>query len=447
MSSDSGDSFNIPVLCWLAIAILAVLALGRVAKGSEGEDCHAPEYFGICDPFVPGTVIRVTDYEPFIVISPWPDSPAERAGICPDDEIVAINGVSAIENTVQRMLRELVSELPMSVVLQVRRGEREMELSVPRVRESTLAYLSRQKFLRNRLVPLEQTLEGLHQLEEFVRRELAQSGLKEVGTVLCPMDTPEDRAMEFSKFLREIVFTPRLPGGPAKLRELTTPMARDPDGYAPGFRALMLKKPDEVRVYGVLPDSPAHRAGLWVGDEVLEINAHPIPASSEELENLLFEPNKFRSVSIKVRRNSSVRTLKFNTQIAQEFAHPERAKILPEGTPSKQDHFLGLHLRYSHKLQEAVVERVAYPSPAFEEGVHVGDLILAMNGVPIDQLEPQRIEALLRPSSAPKSTLRVLRAGHKLSFQLIPIKRGEALATIGWKWTKHGPTPEHCPGQ
>src|SRR5712691_7613669 len=152
-------SLVVPILCLVSV----VLPLFPKDPANTSA-CDVFEILGICDPYVPGTIISFPEKQPIIVISTWPLGPAENAGVCPGDRILAVNGISASENTSTRMLKEIVSGSDTWVHLTVRRGKVDMELDVPRVRESTLAWLSKQKYVRvgglpdaAALVPLDET--------------------------------------------------------------------------------------------------------------------------------------------------------------------------------------------------------------------------------------------------------------------------------------------------
>ena len=127
---------------------LACVALSARQPSTDPQECDAPSISGICDPFVPGTIIgRSPDGKTINVHNTWPDGPAEKAGICPGDQIVAINGIPVPGHNIQQMLKEIVSPTSSPITLKVKRGGQDMEFQFDRVRESTLALLSHEKYM------------------------------------------------------------------------------------------------------------------------------------------------------------------------------------------------------------------------------------------------------------------------------------------------------------
>jgi C-terminal processing protease CtpA/Prc len=106
---------------------------------------------------------------------------------------------------------------------------------------------------------------------------------------------------------------------------------------------------------------------------------------------------------------------------------------------------LGFVLLYAENPREAMVDEVDYPSPAFDAGLHVGDRILAVNAVPVEQINRQQLGEMLQPKGDSELRLEVSRLGKKQSFQIKPVTYAQAEAKIGRKITKKGPVPEHCP--
>jgi len=102
---------------------------------------------------------------------------------------------------------------------------------------------------------------------------------------------------------------------------------------------------------------------------------------------------------------------------------------------------LGVQVIPSEESREAIIAYVHYPSPAFEAGLHVGDLVLTVNGLPIAQIERQNLNKLLTPTDTTQIVLEVSRLQKKMSFALTPVTYRAALASIGRKPTKFGTTP------
>jgi S1-C subfamily serine protease len=84
----------IVIVSGLIAAWVIPRSLLGASKPQGAATCDAPEYFGVCDPYVPGTIIEPSDKKPILVATTWPGGPADKAGICAGDKIVAVNGVS-----------------------------------------------------------------------------------------------------------------------------------------------------------------------------------------------------------------------------------------------------------------------------------------------------------------------------------------------------------------
>jgi hypothetical protein len=86
-----------------ALALLSGFATAQLATSVPG--CPAPSYFGICNPYVPGVFICADDNGAISVISTWHDGPAEKAGMCPGDKIVAVDQAVAGGSSWDRLER------------------------------------------------------------------------------------------------------------------------------------------------------------------------------------------------------------------------------------------------------------------------------------------------------------------------------------------------------
>ncbi len=433
-----------------ASLLLVCTAYGAQQVSTSRQDCEAPLYFGICDPYVPGTVIgRSPDMKAINVIATWPDGPAEKAGICPADQIIAVNGIPVPGHTWEQMLKEIVSPSPSPIVLKVMRGKQEMDFRFDRARESTLAQLSHQKFMRRRvlfdgfqstLVPADETREEVEDLARFYDGVNRRVGFKFVDGTDVPEGTPEEqfRKLQATRF-----------GGPEHERWVGwTRLALGENSYTLGFNAVLLKNPEEVLVNLVVPNSPAQRAGLFPGDQILDAGGHPVSGLNEkQLSELILKPDEQREVILKLRRGPSTVSLKIETQRIKEIfdASPyQRLGDYADQTKA-ETRIVGFHLLYAENPREAMVDQIDYPSPAFDLGLHVGDRILAVNAVPIEQITRQQLGEMLQPKGDSELRLEVLRLGKKLVFQIKPVTYGRAEAKIGRKITKKGLVPEHCP--
>ncbi len=141
--------------CYLAICIRLLIApdVTLAQKPVTAKDCPY-EIYGICDPYVPGTIINPEGN----IHDVWLFSPAERAGICPGDKVVKVNEKPF-------SIEDLVGTAPSIIQLRVKRKNEEFVRKVGRVRESELRVLSRIKevYVKSgiRRVPIYQDPEGL----------------------------------------------------------------------------------------------------------------------------------------------------------------------------------------------------------------------------------------------------------------------------------------------
>jgi len=432
---------------WLvALAVLVAFALnGQAQEARKDSRCDAPQYFGMCDPYVPGTMVSFPPKRPIIVVDTWHDGPAERAGVCPGDMIVAVNGVVAAENTMDRMLHEIVSAKRSPVVLAVKRGDQNLEFRVGRVRESTLAKLSCQKFFSARSigrhaveVPASEKRTEFNSYIDFLERLEQREGLTRIEGLDVPAGTPPEQVKRLLRYSS---------GGPENSREAQQ-FAPSGGKYSFGFSVLVLKNPTEVLIDRVYPQSPAFRAGLLPGDRVLEIGGREIPASGD-VKALILEPDQERSLSLEVDRAGERPTVELRSELIERIVAADSRRDLP--LPSRPLHFdpsiyiLGIRVLYSPDPREAMVSQVEWPSPAFDAGLHVGDSILAINGVPISGISREELSNLLVPEGALPWALQISRLGKKKTFTVIPVTYRQAEESIGRKPARYQFVPQGCP--
>jgi predicted metalloprotease with PDZ domain len=109
------------------------------------------------------------------------------------------------------------------------------------------------------------------------------------------------------------------------------------------------------------------------------------------------------------------------------------------------EYFVGIAVNYDQQRREAVVAEVLFPSPAFNAGVHPGDVILTIKGTPLAKLGRGQLIGAFAPTDSKQLSVVLMRSGKRMTVQLVPVKYGEALHSIGRKITRFGPAPLHCP--
>jgi C-terminal processing protease CtpA/Prc len=226
-----------------------------------------------------------------------------------------------------------------------------------------------------------------------------------------------------------------------------TGFAVGPDSYSAGFSAILVTDPDQVWVESVLPNFSAHRAGLFPGDQLLEVNGKSTSGLNiQQIRDLLFKPDEQRQLDLEVDRAGSTVRLELETQKWKEFQESNFNQPVPRAVPPSGDEYiLGIFALHAEKPREAIVAQIDYPSPAFDAGLHVGDLLRAINGIRIKRLDRQELSQLLTPTTSTRIVLEVSRLKRKMTFSLTPVTYRTALASIGRKLTKLGVAPQQCP--
>ncbi|MCS6977313.1 MAG: PDZ domain-containing protein [Gemmatales bacterium] len=150
------------------------------------------------------------------------------------------------------------------------------------------------------------------------------------------------------------------------------------------------------RVAAIQPDSPAAKAGLKVGDWLLEVAGKAI-TSSESLRETLLSHAPGEEIALRIRRGDETRELK-----ARLTALSRPMRLSSERT------FIGLQLEESRGEGEgAAVARVVPDSPAANAGIRPGDVVLKINGENLTRAsELSDVVASRRPGDVLTLTLR-----------------------------------------
>ena len=179
-----------------------------------------------------------------------------------------------------------------------------------------------------------------------------------------------------------------------------------------------LKRPDGALVSNVAPDSAAAAAGLKSGDVIIEVNGEPVVRSGE-LSSLIGMSAPGEHVKLKIWRDRSERVVEAKLGTAER-----EPKQVADASANAEPGTLGLALRpltrdekREAKLDNGlVVEEVG--GAAERAGIQAGDVLLAINGKPVQSIE--QIKSVL--AAKPKSVaLLVQREGEKI---FVPVRIG-----------------------
>jgi serine protease Do len=179
-----------------------------------------------------------------------------------------------------------------------------------------------------------------------------------------------------------------------------------------------LKQPDGALVANVAPESPAAAAGLKSGDVVTEVNGQPIVRSGE-LSSLIGMSAPGEKVKLKVWRERASREIEAKlgaadpagTQLADADGGVAPGQLGLAMRPLNRD-----ERREAKVDQGLVIENVS--GPAAKAGIEPGDVLLAINGKPVQSVD--QVKQVLQ--GKPKGVaLLVQRDGEKI---FVPVKLG-----------------------
>lgn len=156
-----------------------------------------------------------------------------------------------------------------------------------------------------------------------------------------------------------------------------------------------LDKPSGTLVAAVTEGSPAEKSGLRTGDTILKVNGADIKGP-KELSRAVAGIKPGTSVDMTVFRDGKQRDIKVSIG---EMPGEKQASINPErDSGPAADQKLGLALAPAEDGEGVVVADVMPGSPAAEQGIRQGDVILEVDGAFVDQ--PDAAVAAIRQSSA-----------------------------------------------
>jgi len=179
-----------------------------------------------------------------------------------------------------------------------------------------------------------------------------------------------------------------------------------------------LKRVGGALVANVAPDSAAAVAGLKSGDVITDVNGEPVVRSGS-LSSLIGMSAPGERVRLKVWRDRSERPIE-----AKLGGAGAEAKEVADASGAAEKGQLGLSLRplTRDEKREAKIESglvvEGVDGPAERAGIVAGDVLLAINGKPVQTLEQVKSVMAFRPKSV---ALLVQRDGEKI---FVPVKVG-----------------------
>jgi len=179
-----------------------------------------------------------------------------------------------------------------------------------------------------------------------------------------------------------------------------------------------LKRPDGALVANVADGSAAAAAGLKSGDVITEVNGQPVVRSGE-LSSLIGMAAPGEHVKLKVWRDHAAREIDAKLGGAEA-----KGTELADADGAVQPGQLGLSMRpltrderREAKLEQGlVIENV--DGPAAKAGIEPGDVLLAINGRPVQSIEQVKLVLQGKPKSV---ALLVQRDGDKI---FVPVNLG-----------------------
>ena len=186
--------------------------------------------------------------------------------------------------------------------------------------------------------------------------------------------------------------------------------------------SLGLGEPKGAIVVRVTEDSPAARAGVKVGDTVLEVNGEAVKGP-RDLARKIAHIAPGRTARITVLRDGERREL--TVKIGKMPSDEKLARAFGDGkaAPASAE-ALGLKLKTADDGQGVLIAGVAPDSQAARKGLKPGDIILEVAGIEVNSPEAVKAAIAKAAKKGKKSVLFLVRSGDAQRFVALSMKKG-----------------------
>ncbi|MEO5703159.1 MAG: DegQ family serine endoprotease [Gammaproteobacteria bacterium] len=187
-----------------------------------------------------------------------------------------------------------------------------------------------------------------------------------------------------------------------------------------------MANPEGALIAKVLPESPAAKSNLQVGDVVVKFDGKPIVESSD-LPRLVGSSKIGAQISIDVIRNGKPLTIA--TRI-EELPKEEEVKLSDAAPKAAVDNRLGIVVadmtaeqRKQFEIKTGVLVQQVNNGPALKAGIQRGDLVLSINNVEIDSTE--RFNTVVKSLPSDKSVPVLVQRGEGALFLALKIEKDD----------------------
>lgn len=223
-------------------------------------------------------------------------SPAERAGIHPGDQVLAVNGAPVQD--IRQAAKLIHSNGPAPVTLRLKSDGKILEMIVGPEKRSAI---------------------------------FARNGKKIVSGAIVPEDTTQaevDRMVNFDG--RRLV-----------ARVFPTHYPADPEIYYPGFEIFVLRTPARAAVGGI-EDGPASRAGIHWGDVLISVNGAPVAGKTPSELEQMFSQARPALMRLRIDRMGEIETFDIHLEKAEDVARQNGKRLVGDNVVPAwvSDHYL-----------------------------------------------------------------------------------------------------------